>query len=291
MMNLLIDGSSLLWRTHYANVSQKRASVNNNIFGFLRAVKSYATKYNTKDIYIAWDKKLNNEKSFRQIETEGEYKGQRDKAQAEIVYEAQPKIAYATGLLGCKNLQPGSMEADDIIAWLSHTLEGYNVIITTDGDMLQLIDEKTCVFDPRKKITIDKNNFESKMKMPIDHFLPYKAILGDTSDNISGIDGYGPVKSKKLAKEWVEDKDSISEEKTQIIEKNIRLMDLHNGYKEYGTRESDCFQDQLTQLNSLGVDMNLFKEFCEEHNFKSILFKFREWENIFDTPYLFDILS
>lgn len=289
-MNLLIDGSSLLWRTHYANVAQERSSVDNNVHSFLKSLKSYAIMHNCKKIYIAWDKKAGDGKNFRQTETDGEYKGQRDRSQAEVVYESQPKIDYATSLLGCKNMYPNILEADDIIAWLSHTLTGHNIIVTTDQDMLQLINSNTSVFSPKKRVLIDKQNFESIMKMPIEHFLPYKAILGDVSDNISGIYGCGPVGSKKLAKLWVEDKSSIDSEKTEIIEKNIRLMDLTNGYKEYGEVESDFYQKQVDELENVKLDIDLFKQFCTENKFISILYKLDEWENTFKSPFLFDIL-
>ena len=95
-MNLLIDGSSLLWRTHYANVSQNRSGLENNIHVFIKSLKSYASMYNSQDVYIAWDKKLLRQKNFRQISTEGTYKGHRNKTEANQVYEAQPKIHKIT---------------------------------------------------------------------------------------------------------------------------------------------------------------------------------------------------
>jgi len=290
-MNLLIDGSSLLWRNHYANKAQDKASVDNNIQSFLVTLKSYATMFNTRNIYIAWDKKMGEGESFRKTESAGEYKGQRDKSEAVIVYEAQPEIAKATEMLGCKNLSPFCLEADDIIAWLSHTLEDHCVIITTDQDMLQLINHKTSVFSPKKKITIDKSNFQDIVGMPIEHFLPYKAILGDVSDNIRGVYGYGPVNAKKLAKIWYDDRKSIDEEKTQIIEQNLSLMDLGTGYNRNGDTEVKFYEQQCNELSTLIPELETFKTFCEKYNFNRILDKFDEWEKTFDIPYLYSILG
>jgi len=289
-MNLLIDGSSLLWRTHYANKAQRKDSVNNNIQSFLVTLKSYAKMYNCRNIYIAWDKKMGGGESFRKTDTSGEYKGQRDKSESVVVYEAQPEIAKMTELLGCKNLYPWLLEADDIIAWLSHTLEDNCVIITTDQDMLQLITNKTSVFSPKKKITIDKSNFQDIVGMPIEHFLPYKAILGDVSDNIRGVYGYGPVNAKKLAKLWCEDVHSVDEEKLQIIEKNLSLMDLSCAYNK-DIIEVNFYEWQLQELDNIKPELEIFKGLCETYNFQKILTKFHEWETCFDIPYLYSILG
>ena len=291
-MNLLIDGSSLLWRVHHANKSQKREGVTNTIYSFIKSINAFANTYNSRDIYIAWDKKLKKKNSnFRETNTEGSYKGQRDKTEAQKVYASQEDIHKVTEMLGCKNLYPWTMEADDIIAWLSTTLEGSNTIITTDKDMLQLIDSKTCVYNPQKKSTIDKANFETSLGMPIEHFLAYKAILGDYSDNIRGINGCGPVNSKRMAKLWIETPDEVNEENTKIIEDNIKLMDLSIGYTLAGPSEVECYKRQIDYYKDLDTDMEAFTVVCKEKEFNSILKSIDNWKRTFEKPHLLKILG
>jgi 5'-3' exonuclease len=280
-----------MWRVYYANKSKDRSDIPSNIYAFLVSIKSYATMYNSRNVYIAWDKKVCHERNFRQLSTEGDYKGTRDQAEAQVVYESHPKIHEATELLGCKNFYPWVMEADDIIAWLSKTLDGQCIIVTTDQDMLQLVTDKTCVFHPRKKVTIDHTNFEESVGMPIEHFLPYKAILGDSSDNIKGIHGYGPVHSKTLAKQWIENKSEISNEHVAIIENNIKLMDLSSGYKIAGAKEVEYYQEQLEKHNDTSIDIKAFESLCKKYNYKSILKNMNKWRNAFEEPHLLKILN
>jgi len=289
-MNLLIDGSSLLWRSHFANKAAGRSGAATNTHLFLKSLKSYSSEYNCKNIYIAWDKKLCDEKNFRQTSTDGDYKGNRNKDDAVEVYAAQPQIHEVTQTLGCKNLYPRTMEADDIIAWLSKTLDGNNIIVTTDNDMLQLVNTRTCVFHPKKKHIIDHNNFESIVGMPVEHYLPYKAILGDASDNIRGVDGCGPVGSKRLAKKWVE-KQHIDEDKVVIIEKNIKLMDLNIGYTLGGIEEELSYKEQLKQYSELKPDMGEFIKLCKEYEFNSILNDIHKWKNTFEKSCLLDFFD
>ena len=289
-MNLLIDGSSLLWRTHYVNISQHKEGASNNIYLFLKSIKSYADMYGTKNIYVAWDKKLGTESNFRLTETNGEYKGQRNADTAASVYECQEELHNALKLIGCVNIYPWIMEADNIISWLSRTLDGYNIVITTDSDMLQLINDNTCVYNPQKKNTIDKNNFTSVMGMPIEHYLAYKAILGDTSDNIKGIHGCGPVGSKKLAKIWVETPELVEEERAETIKKNIKLMDLSIGYTINGEKELEVYNYQLDNYKHITADFENFESFCKKHNFKSILQDMSKWKSTFNSSILLDLL-
>jgi len=290
-MNLLIDGSSLLWRTHYASNAQNLTGVSSDIYLFLKCLKSYANMYNTRNIYIAWDKKLNTEENFRILKTNGEYKNHRNEKNAKEVYESQEDIHKVTEMLSCKNLYPWIMEADDIIAWLSKTLEGQNIIITTDCDMLQLINNRTCVYHPRKKIIIDHKNFTTTQGMPIEHYIAYKAILGDTSDNIKGINGYGPVGAKKLAKTWIEKTEPIKPEYVNIIETNTQLMDLSIGYTFAGTKEVDIYQEQLNNLKDITPDFVTFEDFCNKHHFDSIIKDINKWKKTFESSRLLDILN
>jgi len=280
-----------LWRTHYSNKSRNMTGDGPDIYLFLKSVKSYATMYNTRDVYIAWDKKLGNASNFRTESTDGDYKGTRSNEAAQEVYATQPKIDKATELLGCKNFYPWIMEADDIISWLSITLEGNNVIVTTDNDMLQLINKKTCVFHPKKKTTIHHDNFEESLGMPIEHYLSYKAILGDKSDNIKGIDGCGPVRSKKMAKVWMETPEKIPDKERVIIEQNIQLMDLSIGYKLAGETETKLYKKQLDIYKDIEPDFEGFESLCRKYAMNSILKDIEVWKATFEKPYLLKFLE
>jgi len=256
---------------------------------FLNCIKSYIKKFDTDDYYIAWDKKLLREKNFRHEACD--YKGNRDKEKAKEVFENETILVEMLQSLGIKNLYPRVLEADDVIAWLSKTLDGYNIIVTTDGDMLQLVDEKTSCFQPQTKKFVGVDNFEREVGMNIKYFLAYKAIKGDGSDNIDGIDGYGKVRSKKLAIEYIDGTSKIDKAITEIIEKNITIMDLDYGYNVHEPKDKESYEEQLKELVTLQSDLDVFRKYCEQYNFKSYLKKFNEWESIFGESRLFSILN
>ena len=286
----------MLHRVHWGiKIKNKNRLLDNenvtDIFLFLRSLKSYAKQFNTKNIYITWDKRLDrNTINFRHKLTTNNYKAQRNKKLTKEVYEHEEDLLLVLKSLGVKNMYPQILEADDIISWLCKKLEGTNVIVTTDNDLLQLITEKTILFNPSKKILIDENNFEKIIGIKSKYFLVYKAILGDVSDNISGIKGYGKVRAKKLAKRYIDKTcDKLPKEYLHIIQKNIKLMDLSQGYIQ--ANEEPMYQLQFNKLTSIKPDLDKFKEYCEKFNFNTFLKNFDQWEGVFKESRLFSIIN
>lgn len=85
------------------------------------------------------------------------------------------------------------VEADDVISYIS--TEVFNkseiVIMSTDADYLQLIDDRICVWSPTKKKYYTKDSLEEEFEILSSNFLMYKMLMGDKSDNIPGIKGVG----------------------------------------------------------------------------------------------------
>lgn len=85
------------------------------------------------------------------------------------------------------------LEADDIIAYLAkHRFnDTKTVIVSSDKDFLQLVDKNTEVFSPRKRKEINLENILNEISVPPQNYVFVKALLGDTSDNLTGIKGLG----------------------------------------------------------------------------------------------------
>jgi len=84
-------------------------------------------------------------------------------------------------------------EADDVIAYIvnDHFKDSQCFIMSSDKDFLQLITERIHVWSPtKKKLYYNEDIFEEYGVYP-NNFALYKAIIGDPSDNIPGIDGVG----------------------------------------------------------------------------------------------------
>lgn len=293
---LLIDGNNTLHRTHWVANNNSTQLINSkgvnvgSLFAFLKTVKSYAEQFNTSDIYIAWDRKLINGTNFRKDLTEGSYKGTRDQERNKNVYDSMDPVVEATTALGIKNIYPGKLEADDVISWLTSNLPSKKVIISVDKDFIQLIKEDICYYNPIKKVLISSENFSEHYDMSPREFLYYKAIIGDISDNIPGVEGFGKVKGLKLAKAFGKNDEKTIAPYKDIINNNLKLIDLTYGISTF-PEETELYKKQIEELGNLVPDFNKFKFFCEEYEFPSILNKMPSWQRAFNQKNTANILT
>jgi DNA polymerase-1 len=295
-ITLLIDGNNTLHRTHWIANNTGKQLINSkgvnvgSIFTFVKAIKSYVDQFNANEVFIAWDRKLTREiPNFRNTLTSGTYKGTRDQERNKDVYGSMDEILAIVDLLGVKNIFPGHLEADDVISWLSKNNTGKKIIISVDRDFIQLVSPDISYYNPIKKQLIDHINFNEVFELTPREYLYYKAIVGDKSDNIPGVEGFGEVKGIKLAKAYraYVDNESISEKDREtittnnaVIENNLKLMDLSYGLMQF-PNEVALYDSQIKNLESFEPDFNKFKEVCQELEFNSILNKIEDWQASF----------
>jgi DNA polymerase-1 len=94
------------------------------------------------------------------------------------------------------------IEADDTISYLAQKFGENNkrvTIVSSDKDFLQIVDENIEVYSPIKKVTYRKKEVQEEVGVLPENYLVMKALLGDNSDNLTGIKGLGP---KTLLKEF-----------------------------------------------------------------------------------------
>ena len=275
--NLIIDGNNLLYRIFWTNnFKLDEANSPGQVFLFLRSLKSYVDKFQPKEIYCTWDKKLEwPSTNFRNEVITVEYKANRDDDKFKNVHEYSEKIQEIIALLGVHNMYPLRMEADDLMAWLSTHLPGKNVIITTDKDLLQTISADTRIYSPIKKKEVTLQNFEEYTGVCKEQYLNYRAITGDKSDNIPGIPRYGLARFKKL------DLTKLTEEQQIIYERNIKLMDLSTGYDHYPD-EVPVYEEQLNNCKNNKSNYNKFIEEAKKLNMWSIVRNYSSWRESFN---------
>ena len=275
--NLIIDGNNLLYRIFWTNnFKLDEATSPGQVFLFLRSLKSYVDKFQSKQIYCTWDKKLEwPSTNFRSEATTVEYKANRDDDKFKNVHEYSEKIQEIIALLGVHNMYPLRMEADDLMAWLSTHLPGKSVIITTDKDLLQTISADTRIYSPIKKKEVTLQNFEEYTGVCKEQYLNYRAITGDKSDNIPGIPRYGLARFKKL------DLTKLTDEQQVIYERNIKLMDLSIGY-DYYPDEVPVYKEQLNNCKNNKSNYNKFIEEAKKLNMWSIVRNYSSWRESFN---------
>jgi len=291
-MTIIIDGNNLLFRASFS-IPAFENSEGLNIAAIqqtLKIMRSYAVGYSTKNVIATWDQKLeyDGSASFRK-ELHEDYKQNRNKNND--VYKTTPYIIDLLKFMGVPSMFPLRMEADDVISWLAQKVEGPITIITGDRDMLQLINERISVFNPYQKKTYTVHNFEQEMELPLAQFVLYKCILGDSSDNIKGLEKYGEKKSKKLAVSIgsFDNLSSLNAEQIEIIERNRKIMDLDLGWS-LCDRERQSYEDQYVCIESIRSDPLKFKQFATKLEMTKLAENISYWVDPFQNS-LNDVVS
>lgn len=208
---VVIDGNSLSYRAFYATFNQlnyfknKNIKPNNAIKLMLIMSLKILNEYNPDYALVAFDA---GKKTFRN-EIYDAYKANRDVTPAELIFQL-PLIQKSLKLSGFNIELKQGVEADDIIGSFVNLANKNNIvckIFSSDKDMLQLVNDLTCVYQPKKGISelqiYDSNNFETLTEglKPI-QIIDYKSIVGDSSDNIPGIKGIGKKIGINLLKKY-----------------------------------------------------------------------------------------
>lgn len=284
MKTLILDCNNLLYRTFW--ISKSKSLINSkdqnigSVLYFLNCVRSYVKTYQPDRIFAAWDKKLTwPSTNFRKELVANKYKGNRNYSSFEGVHDYDDLIQQMLSNLNVKNIYPNVLEADDVIAWLTFTLEGEKVVVSTDKDLWQLVCEQTTVFEPTRKKEITIDNFEDNTGgVKIGDYLLYKCILGDVSDNVEGVQGFGKVKARKSAENNLK---NFTQDQKAIVETNLKVSDLTYGYKQY-PEEEQCYNSQLSLLEGENYDFDSFRDIVQHLELNSILKSYNNWVSVFD---------
>jgi DNA polymerase-1 len=192
---VIIDGYSLLFRaffaTRYLSTSDGRPT--NALFGLTSMLFTLFERVKPDAIVMAMDAPG---KTFRHAEY-SEYKGTRRETAPELL-EQIPHAYELVRALGIPIIEATGYEADDVVGTISRMAEenGYNTtIVSGDLDQLQLVDECVSVMTNRQGVTdvviYDPEAVKARYGIEPTQLPDWKAIVGDTSDNIPGVPGIG----------------------------------------------------------------------------------------------------
>lgn len=204
---LLIDGNSMLFRAYYGTLSRgtmqsSTGVVTNAVYGFSTMLKKAIETIEPTHVLVAFDTK---DKTFRHNLFE-DYKGHRGPVDENLVsqfalvrefLDSYPLVRY----------ELSGYEADDIIGTMSRACVDFRVeILTSDRDMLQLIDDHVDVLLMRKGLTdlniMTADALQEEMGITPRQIVDIKALQGDASDNIPGVPSIGEKTALKLIHQY-----------------------------------------------------------------------------------------
>jgi DNA polymerase-1 len=195
----LIDGSNYLYRAFHAlpPLSNSQGMPTGAVYGITNMLKSLLVEYQPQYAAVVFDAK---EKTFRE-ELYPDYKANRSAMPDGLVLQISltHEIVQALGL---PLLMVSGVEADDVIGTLAKQAEAIGmstVIFTGDKDFTQLVNDAIILIDSMKQTRLDIQGVITKFGIPPELMLDYLCLIGDSVDNVPGVDKVGP----KTAVKWL----------------------------------------------------------------------------------------
>jgi DNA polymerase I len=196
---VLIDGSSYLYRAFHAlpPLSNSAGQPTGAVHGVLSMLLKFLREFAPPRIGVVFDAPG---KTFRD-DLFAEYKANRPAMPDDLRAQTEP-LLEAVEALGLPLLRISGVEADDVIGTLAcrAASAGQQVLISTgDKDMAQLVNEHITLVNTMSGTVLDRAGVKAKFDVFPEQIIDYLALVGDSSDNIPGIDKVGP----KTAAKWL----------------------------------------------------------------------------------------
>jgi len=204
---LLFDGNALVHRAFHAIpplTLPKTGEMVNAVQGFASTLLKVLNEIKPTHWAIAFDPPT---PTFRHEKFE-DYKAQRPKTPEELVSQIK-RVHQLAEAFNIPTFEIDGYEADDVLGTLSCQASRQNVdtlIVTGDNDMLQVVSPSTKVMSPKRgfsdTVIYDESGVEEKYGISPGQLADFKALTGDTSDNIPGIPGIGEKTAVKLLRQF-----------------------------------------------------------------------------------------
>ena len=257
MKILIIDAYNMIHRARHSF----KFSKDNTTFGFFRCLKAEIDRHEPDSVFVVTEGAPKYRKSIFP-----EYKGNRKKDKDDDFSRQVKDIFDICKSLPVTVIRHPDFECDDVIAMICNNSTDSDITIcSSDSDFIQLINEKTKLWNPVKKKFIDK--------WPVD-YLVWKSLKGDSSDNIPGVKGVGEKTANRLA-ESKEKLDDFFTKKPHLKED----FDLAMNLIRFQTVDP---KDESMECDRYSFKENTLKSSFEERSFKSITEKsWDSWKKTF----------
>jgi DNA polymerase I len=208
----LVDISSFIFRAFFAirPLTTRTGEPTNAVYGVATMMARLADEAHPSYLAVVYDSK---EPSFRK-EIFADYKANRSTPPEGLV----PQFARVEELIrtfGMHSYRQPGVEADDLIAtltrkWCAASPKNRVVVVTSDKDLMQLVNDRVCVWDTMSQKIYGNDEVVEKFGVKPDQIRDYLGLVGDSSDNIPGVPSIGPKTASDLLKQF-EDIDAIIE--------------------------------------------------------------------------------
>lgn len=196
---LLVDGSSYLYRAYHAlpDLRAPNGAPTGALYGIINMLRRMRREVTAEYSACVFDAKG---KTFRD-DLYPDYKAHRPSMPPDLALQIEP-IHAAVRALGWPLVMIEGIEADDVIGTLAQAAakRGMRVIVSTgDKDMAQLVDDSVTLVNTMTNEVLDTAGVIEKFGVPPERIVDYLSLIGDTVDNVPGVEKCGP----KTAVKWL----------------------------------------------------------------------------------------
>jgi DNA polymerase I len=272
---VLVDGSSYLYRAFHAlpAFSNSRGEPTGAVFGVLNMLNKFMKDFAPKRIAVVFDA---SGKTFRD-DLFKEYKAYRTPMPDDLRSQFPPLLAILRAQ-GLPVLRVEGVEADDVIGTLAcrAARAGQQVLISTsDKDMAQLVDPSITLINTMSNSILDRAGVKAKFDVYPEQIIDYLALVGDSSDNIPGIDKVGPKTAAKFLNQYGTLDELIGHvaEIPGKVGENLRagLTTLELSRK-LATIRTDCELDgSFDDLSPSAPDVGALRELYNRYELRTLL--------------------
>ncbi len=274
----LVDGSAFIFRAYHAlptgQFTNPEGVTVNAVYGFVNMFVKLLSDMHVKNMAVIFDATREN---FR-YDIFPEYKANRGETPEDLIPQF-PIIREATEAFDLPCLELEGFEADDLIATYSKRAveAGWKVVIvSSDKDLMQLVNDDVVMFDPMKGKTMDIAAVHEKFGVSPDKVIDVQSLAGDSVDNVPGVPGIGVKTAAQLINEYGDLETLL--QRAEEIKQPKRRESLINHAEDARISKKlvslDCNVDVPVAVEDLKAhDPNSPKlmEFLQEQGFKSVI--------------------
>ncbi len=277
---VLIDGSGYIFRAYYAlpRMTTSSGIPVNAVFGFCNMLfkqleKIQLEKGGNVSVAVVFDAAR---KTFRN-EIYPEYKANRSDPPDDLIPQFSI-IKKIPEIFNLKSIESIGYEADDLIASYATSAQKLGIkvmIISSDKDLMQLINEDITMLDPIKNKEIGRDDVFKKFGVFPESVIDVQALAGDSSDNVPGVPGVGIKTASSLINEFgslellLEKCDQIKQAKRRESLENNKQKALIS--KELVTLKNNLeLPIPIEDLSFIPIEVDKIIKFLDEMEFKRI---------------------
>jgi len=284
---VIIDGDSMLYRAYYKfqNLTNKQGKSTSILFGFPYILRKNIVNFHPEQVIVVFD---SGSSSFRR-EILPTYRVREKKLgfDSESFYSQKLELMLFLKSLRVRVLYYKSFEnyeADDIIYAVSRYLKDFKkVVVTSDKDFYQILDDKTNMYNPFNDTLITYENCLHITGFKPEEVVDYLILMGDKADKSPGLPGMGDKRIREFLNRYTRITNFLNSADNyksidknvlhQLYLKNLMLINLHYYYTKYGVKYfRKNIRKELETILPPGLGLASINAYCSQND----IFSFTE---------------